>query len=252
MKTILDRLFKEAGFESWSEAGDLVGYSRKDADFHEYYFVHFIDAVFLDKYLDGKYKDFLDYFKKEKAHAEDVSKNSSLIVCVKHPEFLPSKLDDRKKIIEIEEDQFTARKYVLNYNEAGIERLKEQSPILEFLRETAKEEARFEGFSKSAVGDPEFYVVMQLFAKLPFLLLGEAGGTEVRGVEDFISKELNKGSGAFDRILSMLELGNEENEGKLKLFDGKGIDLEFETAILQAALDLEADKDFDDLIERLL
>lgn len=110
---------------------------------------------------------FLDNFKKENPEFEWIDKDTSLIITLKVP-YLQQDFESLKnQIMKIEEDEYFFRKYIIIYDkewEKGIENINTIEKLNNELRWIDLKQFRENNFTNS-----KWYLIAQLFIKLPFL-----------------------------------------------------------------------------------
>lgn len=98
-------------------------------------------------------------------------KNFSLIVCWKREPSSPAEVEPL--ILQIEEDPFDFKKYVLVYRQAEADTLHQRwqqssLPILQFLNKYLYQDERFDLFKQQTAPVP-YELAVRLFTKIPFL-----------------------------------------------------------------------------------
>ncbi|MFM7457398.1 MAG: ABC-three component system middle component 1 [bacterium] len=184
MKNFLAKILTDNGFQETKPEAESETDSKKDFLFkheehdEEYYFLSEYTAKELNDYfLDSdRTKSFFDYLEGSQKEHPNVKKNSSQIIFVN----VDSLVDDFKilknQIYRIEEDEFFLKKYILLYTSEALEVLKTLS--INKLQERLYNLSSFDNFFTGGLDqpnniDPEYFLLTQLFIKLPFIKLSE-------------------------------------------------------------------------------
>src|SRR5699024_8160059 len=101
---------------------------------------------------------------------EDINKNTSLVIYVKTNDLEEFFLKYKRIIYKIEEDEFYFRKYVIAYTEDSIKKIKKSKVVGHRIKEILLDSERMYQFEKIYYEDEEFYLVIQLYVKLSFLI----------------------------------------------------------------------------------
>lgn len=120
-----------------------------------------------DFFTTPKTKSIIEYFQKEKEKNSAINKNTSLIILVKTESQAETLETHRNNIFNIEEDEYILRKYVVLYTQDGLDEI-EGKNIAE-LNEIVKDVTRFSKYQAydTRYDDEAYFLVMQLFVKLP-------------------------------------------------------------------------------------
>jgi hypothetical protein len=125
-----------------------------------------------------------------KLFSNEVKKNAYLIILIDN--FLELKIE-KKKLINIEEDPFFFKKYVLTYSLTELKALRKQttdSGIIEALGNLALNQSIFERFSKNEKKEFE-RLLYQLFIKVPVIKL-PTRAQEIKSLENAIELNIKK------------------------------------------------------------
>lgn len=180
MQEFLSKILTEAGFtkiESNTSQQDFL-FEYKDHD-EEYYFLSKYTEKELSSYFpqgdqSTRTDSFLDYLEQSQQQHPNVKKNSSQIIFVEVGSLVEGFQKLKNHIYKIEEDELFLKKYVLLYNSSCLKSLRSLS-ITE-LQEKLYSSDSFEGFFTHGFNsslDEEYFLLIQLFIKLPFIKLPE-------------------------------------------------------------------------------
>lgn len=224
----MEQLFKNILEECEYEINNLniPYYSKGENSF--FFWINFEESVF--KLLKTKtafdtndqYKAIMDGFKSmvEIGNPAALEKNSSLIVMVKCSS-ITALSDLQQQILLLEEDEYFLKKYVILYTEESIASLT-NTPIRATLLEKINNSGNFESFASSGYQDDlaEYLLIMQLFIKLPFLVLRNDSDsymplsqklqTSLANLASFHSTLLSRSS-EFEQV----DFNNAEHESKI-------------------------------------
>lgn len=126
-------------------------------------------------------EEFENFFKSEKLDSliskfqllEDrkIQKNTSLFVLVKVDNLSEFYKKNLNNIMDIEEDNYYFRKYVILYTDDGLNRLEFNTKFLiDYVQgEDSKNQSLFEKFEKNMFFEESYFIAMQLIIKLPFI-----------------------------------------------------------------------------------
>ena len=195
MKKKIKKIFEENNFEV-SQIEETYFYSLKNID--EYYLTCFLNKEELKKNDDDNFEFWDKYVSPLQEKGGVIEKNTSLIIFLKLDKLDELREEELKnKIFQIEEDEYFFRKYVVAYTDQSFQKLNEDGLTEEKLSKKLKNESKFKEFQVDNYSNDEYYLIMQLFVKLPFL--------------SFQSKNDN----AFQSLRSLIEDDDEINK-KLK------------------------------------
>jgi hypothetical protein len=149
-------------------------------------------------------------FKRISELNKSIKKNTSLLILLK-----VEKLEDfeelKNQIMKIEEDEYFFRKYIIIYDDIWEKELKKLNDINELNNELLVID--LDKFRKSSFENSKWYLIIQLFVKLPFLKL-EINRMELENLSDKIYESIgiSKLNTLDDQIISKSYLKKDENE----------------------------------------
>lgn len=162
MYTLLDGMFIGDGFEKNDNYSNFCFWKKEDK---EYYITIILDRNSFEIF---DVKNILDEFDKIKKEKSDIEKNTSLIIFVKLDNLETEFIELKNRIMDIEENEYWFKKYVVVYTNNSLINLKNASR----LNEVIFDELRFDNFKENLFADDEYFFTIQLFMKIPFLKIG--------------------------------------------------------------------------------
>lgn len=122
--------------------------------------------------IQGHLANYLKYKVKEK----DLEKNISLIICLKKEQGIEAL--DINKVLEIEEDPYYFKKYILDYTQSELEQLienyfikQENIRIEDILLNIISDNNMYERYRKKQKNGQVYSLVSKIYMKIPFLKL---------------------------------------------------------------------------------
>ncbi|WP_427108759.1 ABC-three component system middle component 1 [Lysinibacillus xylanilyticus] len=200
MNFFLEKLFIDSSFKIIKEIG-LVSPETFIAESNahgkiNYFFVVFLNAENLDEFISYRVPFLLEEIKETSFFQAEMEKNMSLLVCLKVTD---SEIDENleKKIFELEEDPYDFKKYLLNYTNEQVDKLKMELDINEgeidlvgkintFLLDTIK----FNEFKESTENNEAYSLATKIFIKLPFIKIDINEDKEMENIEKIIEDKL--------------------------------------------------------------
>lgn len=183
MHDYLVELLKSGGYERKYEELNLWGNS------YEFFIIQ-----------DYSIKDFKKFFRSYKTNRligqfqelddDGIKKNTSLYVLVRVDSVAAFYQSNLNTIMQIEEDEYYFRKFVILYTESGLRLINHQNPLEEIIR-LINTEDKFSQFEKDMFFDESYFIAMQLMVKLPFLTLPQEDGAFV-SIENKIQNRIRE------------------------------------------------------------
>jgi len=253
MKNFLAKILTDSGFQELKPKAEAEIDSKKDFLFkyeehdEEYYFLSEYTANELNDYfLDSdRTKSFFDYLEVSQKEHPNVKKNSSQIIFVN----VDSLVDDFKtlknQIYRIEEDEFFLKKYILLYTSEALEVLQKLS--INELQERLYDLESFDKFFTKGLDqadkiDPKYFLLTQLFIKLPFIKLSE-GKKEFEPLDKIINQQLSENK--LEDFQRRLFIDNQDEESPYEKLDC------LEPEHIKNSNDLTIDEQLDSIITAL-
>lgn len=222
MLKLLKKIYEQDEFEIKENEENKENILFSEKEDQEYYItVQYTENEFERFYDSKKSNNLISFFEESKKSKADIQKNTSLIVCLKLANIQEISPSLKNMIFSVEEDEYFFRKYVIIYTENSMKNIDLNKNIKEQLHEIIKREDMMKQYQKNYYFSEEFFLVMQLFVKLPFLpFQGDTG--QFIPVEDKIKKiiKINDLDYMYDKVINFKEeLKNEKSEYFSKLTD---------------------------------
>lgn len=217
MKKIIKKIFEESGFKENNLSTNKISfYEKKDK---EYFLIsNYSEQDVTDFFSSDKTNGIISLFDNLKKQRTDIEKNTSLLILFKVNSF--SEVEKFKnQIFRIEEDEYFFRKYIICYTNESIIDLKVEPQLSRvMLNEKLGDDNSFKKFEKNKYFSDEYFLIMQLFVKLPFLKL-EIQPNDFTNIKEIISKDEDKlikniivddQLGKLDEIITMVNEDSDE------------------------------------------
>lgn len=147
--------------------------------------------------------DLYDYIS-QLENANEIKKNTSFIILIKLKEKNEKDII-QKEILDLEEDKYFFKKYVITYLSDEVEsfykKLEEYDNVMNFLEKSLNNAEKFEEFKVN--NDISYYsLILKLYIKIPHLSCGDIfGQKEMISLKDNIIDEIEKMKDKDDTIL---------------------------------------------------
>lgn len=172
MKAVIKEILSQTGFENMQLVADNDNcLFSKNIDKNIFYMLNFYNSIndFKERFKQDQNKAFNFICNRE--NSNELKKNTSMIVFIKVKDTAQMN-EMQSEILELEEDIYFFKKYVLLYLEEEIEELKtkvESKNISEFMKATINDEELFEEFKVEE--KLSFYsLILKLYIKMPHLI----------------------------------------------------------------------------------
>lgn len=156
----------------------------------EYFLISKYNKSELKEFFESeKTNSLIKIFENKKKNFKDIEKNTSLIILLKVDDLKKDFNELKNQIMKIEEDEYFFRKYIIIYDEVWQNEVIEINNHVELNEELNKinlEEFRKDNFEKS-----KWYLIIQLFIKLPFLKV-EVKELKLDNLLENINKKIKK------------------------------------------------------------
>lgn len=166
MINLVSNILQELQYNSSATNEDYYSMLFKESE--DYFIVaEYESSELVDFFNTPKTKSILSYFQSEKEKNSAINKNTSLIILVKTESPTETLETHKNNIFNIEEDEYILRKYVILYTEEGLGKIEGKS--INELNEIVKNVNRFLKYQEyeTRYQDEAYFLVMQLFVKLP-------------------------------------------------------------------------------------
>lgn len=169
MKDILKKAFLDYDYEI-SDLSDDILFSEISGQ--EYFLTTQYDGEELINFFDlPKTNEIIDAFERKQLEKNDIKKNTTLFVYIETDNVESFYEKNKNAIFQIEEDQYFFRKHVIVYTKSGIRNIDSNHNISEELHRILTLDGRINSFEENYYKDEEFFIAIQLMAKLPFLVI---------------------------------------------------------------------------------
>ncbi|TRW21976.1 hypothetical protein FMM05_19515 [Flavobacterium zepuense] len=212
MRDLIIKTFAEQGFKTPQSKDHAYFFEKEQEDKIEYYLVDFIEGRDLKGYLESQSgQTMFALFEENRKEKGDVEKNTSLVLCIK-----VSKIDTdlqaiKNEILAIEENDYWFRKYTIIYTDTGIFIPNDSEPIVVQLNRLLLEEGRFKSYKSDIYKDEIYFLAIQMFIKLPFLLISQQSQINYRSIYELMKEQLTEDEMMFrENLRTFEELDNEE------------------------------------------
>lgn len=181
MINLLKRIFTEYDFERgvFENTDDTFAKIKNN---ESYIVSEFTKEEFFKFFESEKINLIIKKFEIWQQKCPEIKKNTSLIILLKGEK--KDFFEYRNQIFKIEEDEFFFRKFVINYSSDSYSELSKEVNLMDKLTQLITDDVRFKAFEKDLFSDPEYNLIMQLFVKLPFVVLHR----ETEALEDLDNK----------------------------------------------------------------
>lgn len=195
MKAVIKEILSETGFENiqLEEDNDNSLFS-KNTNKNIFYISSFYNSIddFKERFKQDQNRAF--NFICNRDNSNELKKNTSMIVFIKAKDTKEMN-EIQSEILELEEDIYFFKKYVLLYLEEEIEALKaevESKKISEFMKATINNEKLFEEFKVEET--LSFYsLILKLYIKMPHLVYSNTfEPKDIQDLHEKITSDLKK------------------------------------------------------------
>lgn len=225
---LVKRILEEYEYKKIESVDEVSFYARENED---YFIVANYQREDLINYVDSEVtKKSYDLITKYKDTYQDLSKNTSLFVCVQVEDYGTFINQHRNEIYSVEEDPYIFRKYVILYTQASHESLisKTTTEILT----SAQNIDEFNTYENTLTrySNSDYFLALQLLIKIPFLELSK---------DSIELKDINT---RLDGVLSSSQhfIANEVGDHRLE-------DIE---SIHEEAISLNGQTEFDEWLDK--
>lgn len=217
MEKFVNRLFADFGFVTEEVLNTPMFFSRQGKDRAEYYLLLLVGKTDLSSSMDSKLERVNILFNEKKKSAKDVEKNTSLVIFVEFDSFREDCLKYKNRLLQIEEDEYFYRKYVIPYTKDALSLFNAQESIENSINKAITDESNFETFNNHMYSNEPYFFAMQLCIKLPFLNLSVNRSGEFATIETLLSQRIATTEQRFlDNILQTHQPEQNERDQLLK------------------------------------
>lgn len=217
MEEFITKLFAALGFITEETTSSTMFFARAQEGRSEYYLLLFVKKEDLSDGMTTKFEEINALFDTKKKNARDIEKNTSLIICAEFENYREDCLRYKNRLLQIEEDEFFYRKYVVPYTQVALSGLNNSEDLLHSLRDTIAHEGSFEAYNNQMFANEAYFLAMQLFIKLPFLNLSVNSSGDFVTIETLLSQKIAANEKEFlDGVLRTGPVQPEERDQLLK------------------------------------
>ena len=186
MDKFLKDILVEKGYNLEKESLNLWG---NDSEF--FILKEFDKKNFLLFYKDEELNQFISDF--QSIENNKIIQNTSLIILLNVDDLEVFYRNNLYKIMQIEEDEYYFRKYVVLYTNEGLSKLESNTKfLLDYIQgQDSKDRSLFDKFENNMFFEEAYFIAMQLIIKLPFISLPHANGN-FEMIEDRIKLQIKK------------------------------------------------------------
>lgn len=192
MKDLIQKIFFASGFKLTGQTENTLFFQNISDSHQSYYLVHFIVAEQLKNYLEAAdFEEPYHLFEEQKKLSADVEKNTSLLVISLSENIENDYALYKNAILQIEEDEFWFKKYILLYTNESIVNFDTET-ILEDLNTCILNNSQFTSFKDALYTNAEYFVAMQIFLKFPFLNVPISLNEQYLSIESILQNNLSE------------------------------------------------------------
>lgn len=168
MNDILRKTFDDHGFDTRELPGNIL---LSAIDNQEYYLiVQYSEEELIEFFELKKTNEIIKQFEELQSEIDDIKKNTTLFIYVETNNIEEFHKDFRNNIFKIEEDEYFFRKHVIIFSKESIKNINEKHEISKEIHRILLKDDGIDKFEKEYCKDEEFYLAVQLMAKIPFLV----------------------------------------------------------------------------------
>lgn len=192
MDNLIEIIFTANGFIESARKESARFYKKQDEQKKEYYLVDFINPADLTDFMrKEKANNIFELFEEQKKEGVDIEKNTSLVLCVRLNNIKSDISAIKNDILLIEEDDFWFKKYIITYSDASIPNAPVSGNYLEHFNELLLDNETFREYKNDVYLNEKYFLVIQLFLKLPFLIVPINTQNNFNTIEDILSQQLS-------------------------------------------------------------
>ncbi len=193
MREIINAVFVRFGFGASAEIENCMFFENSQDGQQSYFLVHFLQIESLKGYFNSdSFEQILTLFEQQKALKSDIEKNTSLLIVAQTQNLEQDFSVHKNNLLEIEEDEFWFKKYVLVYSDASIKEFSRGEAAFDEFKACVLNNGRFTNFKANIFQDVEYFVSMQVFLKLPFLTVPIALHEQYLSIDSILQLNLSE------------------------------------------------------------
>lgn len=166
MNNYLESILKEKGFKKIEKEN----FNMWGNDFEFFILKELTEKKFLSFFNDEEWNSIISEF--QGIGDNKIIKNTSLLVLINVDDLEDFYRKNLNQIMQIEEDVYYFRKYILLYTDKGLSKIKQVNTqfLLDYIQmEEQGNYSYFEKFENNMFFDETYFIAMQLIIKLPFI-----------------------------------------------------------------------------------
>lgn len=192
MEELIEIIFTENGFVESGRKDSVIFYKKQDEQKKEYYLVDFINPEDLSDFMNKeKANNIFELFEEQKKQGVDIEKNTSLLLCVRLNNIKNDISAIKNDVLFIEEDDFWFKKYVITYSDGSVPDAPVTGTYLEYFNQFLLDNDTFREYKNDVYLNEKYFLVIQLFLKLPFLNVPINTENNFNTIEDILSQQLS-------------------------------------------------------------
>ena len=168
MNNYLESILKEKGFKKIEKEN----FNMWGNDFEFFILKELTEKKFLSFFNDEEWNSIISEF--QGIGDNKIIKNTSLLVLINVDDLEDFYRKNLNQIMQIEEDVYYFRKYILLYTDKGLSKIKQVNTqfLLDYIQmEEQGNYSYFEKFENNMFFDETYFIAMQLIIKLPFIYI---------------------------------------------------------------------------------
>lgn len=190
MLPLIKRIIAESGYYLNERSNqDNLLFEKQNKEY--FLIADYSEDEISDFFSNEKTKSLLSFFEDLKKTISGIEKNTSLIICLKVNNLQDDTERLKNLLYKIEEDEYFFKKYVITYTDNSISTLVDSDTIINTIHKKILEPGRFDQFRNDYFFDDEYFVVIQLFVKIPFLRF-EQGDLEFQNLSEVLDTGLTE------------------------------------------------------------
>lgn len=194
MKNIIKKLLTETDFSNLQSVDNTNSLFSENGDKNMFYILNFYNSIseFNEVFKDNQNEAF-NYIS-NKDNSNELKKNTSMVIFIKVKNRAQMN-EIQSKVLELEEDVYFFKKYVLLYLEEELDEFKSYTKdenIYEFMKSKINNENLFESFKVEE--KISFYsLILKLYIKMPHLIYSNTfEPKDIQDLNEKIISDLNK------------------------------------------------------------
>ncbi|WP_426427735.1 ABC-three component system middle component 1 [Staphylococcus equorum] len=169
MYSILSKIFSEYNYQAITKDSKYNFYENLNQEY--FITIEYSVKELNDFFETNKTDKLLEHFEEAQLRRNDVKKNTTLYIFVETDNIEIFYNENKNTIFKIEEDQYYFRKHIIVYTKKGISSINTKENISSQLNTILMKEDSINNFIHNYYEDEEYFIAIQLVAKIPFLVI---------------------------------------------------------------------------------